>query len=116
MCINFQAKQTTLTFLVQICQRMDLGLAIQKTNVGTRISIVKMPCVRIFKKRDNFDFFDLNLPKNKFWGRNFKHLSPDSESTLPRCHVCQFSVKTNNFDIFGPNLPKKEIRIWNSEN
>ena len=62
-------------------------------------------------KTDNFEFLGPNLPKNGFWGRNFKNLSPDSESALPRYHVCQFSVKTENFDFFGPNLPEKEIRI-----
>ena len=50
VCANFQAKQTALTFLAQICPKMDLGLAIQKTNVGIRISIVKMACVPIFRK------------------------------------------------------------------
>ena len=60
---------------------------------------------------DNFDFFGPTLPKNRFWGQNFKNLSSDSESALPRYHVYQFSVKTDNFDFFGPNLPKKEIRI-----
>ena len=50
MRTNFQAKQTALTFLAQICPKMDLGLEIQKTNVGIRITIVKMPCVPIFRK------------------------------------------------------------------
>ena len=68
------------------------------------------------EKTDNFDFFGQNLPKNEFWSRNFKNLSPDLESGRLRYHVYQFSVKTDNFDFFGPNLPKKEIRIWNSEN
>ena len=49
-CAKFQAKQTALTFSVQICPEMDLGLAIQKTNAGIRISIVKTPCVPIFRK------------------------------------------------------------------
>ena len=31
MCTNFQAKQTALTFLAQICPKIDLGLEIQKT-------------------------------------------------------------------------------------
>ena len=75
-----------------------------------------MPCMPVFWKNNNFDFFDPNLPKNKFWGRNLKSLSPDSEFAIPRYHVWQFSVKTNNFDFFDLNLPKKEIRIWNSEN
>ena len=60
---------------------------------------------------DNFDFFGPKLPKNGFWGQNFKNLSPDSESALLRYHVYQFSVKTDIFSFFGPNLPKKEIRI-----
>ena len=60
---------------------------------------------------DNFDLFDPNLPKNEIWSQNFKNLSPDSESALPRHHVCSFSVKTENFDFFGLNLPKMEMRI-----
>ena len=57
-------------------------------------------------KTDNFDFFGLNLPKNRFWGRNFKNLSPDLESAPPRYHVCQFSAKMDNFEFFGLNLEK----------
>ena len=68
---------------------MDLGLKIQKTNVGIRISIL-----------DNFDFFGPNLPENGFWGRNFKNLNPDSESAPPKYYVRQFSVKMDNFEIF----------------
>ena len=68
------------------------------------------------EKRTTLTFFDPNLPQNGFWGQNFKKLSPDSESALPRYHVCHFSVKTDNLDFLGPNLPKKEIRILNSEN
>ena len=49
------------------------------------------------------------MPKSKFWSRNFKNPSPDSEFALPRYHVCQFSVKTENFDFFGPILPKMEV-------
>ena len=63
-----------------------------------------------FADDTNLFHSDVNV-KIQFWGRNFKNLSPDSESALPRYHVCQFSVKTENFDFFGPNLPKKEIRI-----
>ena len=40
-------------------------------------------------KRDNFEFVGLNLPKNGFWGRNFKNL--DSESTPPIYRVPIFS-------------------------
>ena len=55
-------------------------------------------------KKDNFDFFGPNLPKNGFWGWNFKNLSLDLESAPPRYHECQFSVKMENFKFFGLNL------------
>ena len=57
-------------------------------------------------KRDKFDFFDPNLPKNGFWGRNFKSLSLDLKLAPPIYHVCQFSVKMDRFKLFGLNLGK----------
>ena len=64
---------------------MNLGLKIQKTNVGTRmIEILGVPQ----GKMGNFYFFGPNLPKNGFWGRNFKNLSAALESAPPRDHVC----------------------------
>ena len=57
-------------------------------------------------KTSNFNFFDPNLPKNGFWGWNFKNLSADLESGPPTDHVCQFSGKVNNFEVFGLNLGK----------
>ena len=131
MCTNFETKRTTLNFWNQICSKMDLGSEIQKTNVGIRISIVKIPFVPIFRKNGqlwlfrpkfaqkwilesnfknpwdtmctnfptkfNFEFLGPNLPKDIFLGRNFKNLSLNSESTPPKYHVCQFSVKIDNF-------------------
>ena len=55
MCANFQAKQTTLTFLAQICPKMYLGLETQKTNIGIRIRILEILCVQFSGKTDNFD-------------------------------------------------------------
>ena len=113
MCTNFQAKRTTLTFLAQICPKMDLRSEIQKTSVGIRISIVKMPCVPMFRKKGTILTFSTQICSKMDFGvgQNFKN--PDSESALPRYHVCQFSVKTDNFDIFGPNLPKYGFSGWN---
>ena len=54
-------------------------------------------------KMDNFEFLDPNLPKNEFWGRNFKNLSLDSESAPPKYHMCQFSAKMDNL-IFWPKF------------
>ena len=64
-------------------------------------------------KMDNFEFLDPNLPKNGFCSRNFKNLSPDSESASLRYYVHQHSDKTNNFEFLGPNLPKNGL--WGSE-
>ena len=57
-------------------------------------------------KMDNFEFLGPNLPKNGFWGRNFKTLSLDSESTPLKYHVYQFLVKMDKFYFFGLNLGK----------
>ena len=57
-------------------------------------------------KTNNFDFLSPNLPKNGFWGRNFKNQSLDSESAPPIYLKSQFSVKMNNFEFFGLNLGK----------
>ena len=62
-------------------------------------------CKRL-DKTNNFDFLGPNLPKNGFWGWNFKNLSLDSESAPPIYHVYQFSVKMDNFRFFGLNLGK----------
>ena len=55
-------------------------------------------------KTNNSDFFGPNLPKNGFWGWNFKNLSLDSESAPPRHHENQFLAKMDNFQFFGLNL------------
>ena len=55
LCANFQAKQTAFTFSVQIYPKMDLGLAIQKTIVGIRISILDIPCVPIFSQNEQLE-------------------------------------------------------------
>ena len=57
LCTNFQPNWTTLTFLAQIWPKMDLGSIIQKTNVGIRISIVKMSRLPIFRKNGQLWLF-----------------------------------------------------------
>ena len=50
VCASFQPNWTSVTFSAQICPKMDLGLAIQDAIVGTRISILDIPCVPIFSQ------------------------------------------------------------------
>ena len=96
MCANFQAKQTTLTFLDQSCPKMDLGLEIQEANAEIRISILEISCVLIFRQNRQLQLF---RPK-------FGQKCPDSESAPQIYHVCQFSVKIDNFEFFDLNLGK----------
>ena len=57
-------------------------------------------------KSDNFDFFGRNFPNSRFWGPNFKKLSPDLDSAPPSSLAGQFSVKIENFEFLGLNLGK----------
>ena len=55
-----------MTFLAQISPKMDLGSEILKANVGIRISIVKMPCIPIFRKNTTLIFSTQIRPKMNF--------------------------------------------------
>ena len=67
-------------------------------------------------KTDNFDFLGSNMPKNGFWGQNFKNVSLDLESASLRYSVHQFSDKKNNFEFLGPNMPKNGFWGQNFKN
>ena len=64
MCANFQAKRTTLTFLAQICPKMEFGGRNCKNLSPNSESAPPRYLVSQFSvKMDNFDFFGLNLGK-----------------------------------------------------
>ena len=65
---------------------------------------------------DNFEFLGPNLPKNRFWGRNFKNLRLNLESASLRSYVHQFSDKMVNFKFLGSNLPKNGFWGQNFKN
>ena len=67
-------------------------------------------------KTNNFEFLGLNLPKNGFWGQNFKSLRLDLESVSLRYYVYQFSNVKDNFEFFDPNLAKNEFWGQNFKN
>ena len=90
-----------MTFSVQICLKMDLGLMLERESESSSYHVWQFS-----GKTNNFDFVGSNFPKNRFWGQNFKNLRLDSQSTPPRYHVCQFSVKMDNSELFGLNLGK----------
>ena len=101
MCDNFKEKQTTLTFSDPGLPKSYLELKIRKTNVVIRINILEIPCVPIFRQNWHFYFLSPNLPKNEFWGRNFKNLSLDLESAPPIYHACaNFQSKWITFNFW----------------
>ena len=51
---------------------MDFGVEILKIKSGFGISILEILCAPIFRQNGQLWIFGLNLPKNGFWGRNFK--------------------------------------------
>ena len=52
VCANFQAKQRASTFSAQIFPKLDLGLKIQKTNIGIRINIPEILCMTIIRQNE----------------------------------------------------------------
>ena len=101
-----------LTFLVQICAKKDLGLEIQKSNVGIRMIILQILCVPIFRQNGQLSLFWAKFAQKCILGKNFKNLSVGLESAPPRYHVCQFSGKIDNFEFFHLNLEKLPNYIW----
>ena len=111
LSVHFQAKQTTLTFLVQICPKMDLGLEIQKTNIRIRLIILEILCVSIFRQNGQLSLFWPNFAQKSILGQNFKNLNVDTMCTS-RYHVCQFLGKTDNFESFHLNFGKLPNYMW----
>ena len=104
---QFSGKTDNFEFLGQsLAKNRFLGLKFQKSKSGFGISIHEILCVPISDKKGNFEFLGPNLPIKGFWGRIFKNLSMDSDSTTPIYHVCQLSFKMDIFYFFGLNLGK----------
>ena len=94
MCANVQAKQATLTILAQICSKTNLGLEIQKTNVGIRISIFKnIMCANFQEKQETL----IILTQGWILESVFQKSKSGFRRAPSTYHVCQFSVKIHNF-------------------
>ena len=113
VCAKFQTKQIILTFSVQICQKMDLGLAIQKTNVGIRIGIIKMPCVPIFTKNEQVWLF---RPKFAQKGVRISKIGIRIWNLHTWDTMCTNFQKKRKLWILGSNLPKNGFSGCNFKN
>ena len=83
MCTNFQTKWLTLSFWAKICPKMDFRVEILKICLDLESASLTYYMHQFLDKTDNFEFLGPNLPKNEFWGQNFKNLSLDLESAPP---------------------------------
>ena len=104
VCARFQAKQAALTFPAQICTKVDLGLAIQKTIVGIRINILDMPYVSFFSQNKKLWICRPKfVPKNDFGlGTEKSNVQiriniVETLSVLILCQTGQLWVSRSNF-------------------
>ena len=87
---NFYAKQTTLTFLAQICPKRNLKLEIQKTNVWIRINILEIPCVPIFRQNGHLWLFGPKFAQKWILGSKFQKIESGfgiNTSNIPRVQI-----------------------------
>ena len=111
VCASFQAKQTALSFSGQICPKMDLGLAIQKTIARIRISISIYHVCQFSGKANSFDFFSPNLPKNGFRVGNSKNCCR-TKNQHPRYTMCaNFESKWTTSNFSAEICPKKDLGL-----
>ena len=108
MCVYFQVKQTTLTFLAQTCPKMDLRLKIQKTNVGIRMIIPEILCAPIFRQNGQLSLFRSKFAQKCILGSKFQKFKWGFGISTSN----QFSVKTGNFEFFHLNLGKLPNHMW----
>ena len=84
MHANFQEKQTTLTFSTKICPKMSFGVGIPKIQgPDLESASLRYHVYQFSDKTNTFEFLGPNLPKNGFWGRNFKSGFGINTSNIP---------------------------------
>ena len=114
MCVNFQVKQTTLTFSAQFRPKMDLELEIQKINVEIRIIILEILCVPIFRQNENLWLFLTQICPKVDLG--LKILDTNLGIRINMLEILCVPIFRDNFDFFGPNLPKNGFLGRNFKN
>ena len=117
---SFQAKQTTLTFLAQICPKMDLGFEIQKTNVGIRVSIFEISCVPVFRQKEQLWLFWPKFARKWILGSEFQKsnygfgISTSKRPCVPifnqNGHIWIFRPKFGEY--FGSYNIKRVAESW----
>ena len=118
VCVcQFWGKTNSLTFSAQICSKVDLGLAIQKTIVGIRINIFKIVCVQvcvcvcvpILRQNKQLDFFSPNLLKSGSRVGNSENYC-QNKNQHPGYTICtNFQSKWTTLNFSAQICPKKDL-------
>ena len=109
MCVSFQLKRTTLTFLAQIYPKRKLGFEIQKTNVGIWISIFEIPCTPIFRQNERLWLVGPKFAEKWILGSKFQKSESGFEiSILEILRVPIFRHKGQLW-IFGVKFAQKWV-------
>ena len=109
MCVNFQLKQTTLTFSAQIYPNRKLGFEIQKANVGIRISIFEIPCVPIFWKNGQLWPFGPKFAHKWILGSKFQKSKSRFGISILEILRAPIFRQNGQLWIFGPKFAQKWI-------
>ena len=109
ICTNFQLKQTTLTFLAQICPKRKLRLKILKTNVGIRISIFEIPRVPFFTQNSQLWVFGPKFARKWILGSQFQ--KSKSAFGISILEILFVPIFRQNWQLwfFGPKFARKWI-------
>ena len=104
MCINFQLKRITLTFLAQICPKRKLGFEIQETNVGIRISILEILCAPIFRQNKQLWIFGSKFAQKWNLGSKFQKSKSGFGSNTSKIPLVLIFIQNGWLLIFRPKF------------
>ena len=104
MYANIQKKRRTLTFLNQICPRIDWGFEIQKTNAGIRINIVGIPCVAIFRQNWQLWLLRPKFLQKLIFGSEFQKSMCRFKISTSKKPCVSILSENGQFEIFDPSL------------
>ena len=106
MRTNFQAKQTTLTFFGPSLPKNGFWVAIQKTNVGIKISILEIPFVSIFKKKRQLWLFQPKFAQKWILGLEFQKSMSGFRISASNMPCVSIFSQNGPLIFFGLNLRK----------
>ena len=95
---------------------MDLGLAIQETIVGIRISMLNLSCLSIFNQNEQLRIsnFSAEICPKKDLRLEIEKSNVGITINIVETLCVPISVNLDNFNFLDPNLPKNVFRVKNS--